>query len=951
MARLNIPDEPTSQTFTVGSTQSVFPIDFAIFAKSDLGVRVDEAPLDQSAFTFTGTVLDNGGYQGGTVTLNTAATAGQVVVISRFVAPVRASQFSPANTVPVGSIDQALNRLTATQQDLQRQFDGGFNPTLATGISFLPDGLNALSQAVQDKLRRISHVEDRTGGTAFAKLVNALGAHPTKGYGPLLANDFIDVTDDIFIPEGVHLKGPMSPGIRTSANYDGGRGVIRLAPGKTITLGYGATLEGFIIIHAGRAVPYANKAAALADLETWSDAGTAINIAGDDVRLENLLILGFNQAVRCNGFGRLVCEYVYGDCLNGIWISDAFDIPRVENCHFWPFLTAYVSDGTTEGLNVLFRDGIAYRLSGTGDWVKLTNSFAFGYGQGINSQGPDHITVLGCGFDNVNALGKTDTIGIYIGPGSRSIELIACQAAAQGTSYHIANTPDADAFPSPVVEMVACRSWGTHLCHIDHRNGYLNVRGGTYEQNGPNEFRFADTIQGASIDLDLPNNPEFVGSATALLKVRRSGSHIPDKTFNMVEAFPGVDITAETNAFKLIAQKLADDGKVLIVPEGSVVDVNATTPVNGVLRFTGGGTIRMIGVNGPVFQFTLAASVENIDLGNVHFVNQVGVGAPYTNSCCVRVVSTDPDVFFQHNNLDDISGQGFHSIVRIEVATRGTEFGQESNCAWNRFSRISARPGNNPAQYGVLMKAGSGTGNTFVDFTTALYDTTAVAAAVRVEGAGCVCGDIIFVGGHLGGSGAILSFGAGLAYRSNSSITASQPDAGLTKICHFDAPSEQFAGFDIEGLNIGGGVTATIWPYMSSSVIREIGVARWEAARYEKTSSVGAKSIDLYSLTYAPRVDGQPAGGTVEIHAGAEIAGAGYDSVYAKYMVTVTGSGIALKAIQAPIYHAGAPLLTLTANVSGYGLTLNLAYTTSAAGGDFDSNLIARGGTLKISKP
>lgn len=422
-------------------------------------------------------------------------------------------------------------------------------------------------------------------------------------------------------------------------------------------------------------------------------------------------------------------------------------------------------------------------------------------------------------------------------------------------------------------------------------------------------------------------------------------------SFNIKDICPGVNVAAETIALQSLVSLVDSKTVAMFVPEGSFTEINATISKAGVLRFYGGGTIVLKGVNGPVFQFTLATSVENIDLGNVHFVNQAVPGQPYGNSCCLRFVSTDPAVFFQHNNLDDISGEGFHSIIRVDMATRPTSFGQESNFAWNRISRMSARPGENLAQYGLYMRAGSGTGNTVIEPTTALYDTTAVAAAVRVEGAGCVCGDLIVTGGHFGGTGAIMSFGAGLAYRSNNSISASQPDAGLTKICHFDAPSEQFAAFDIEGLNVGGGVTATVWPYMSSSVIREIGVARWEAARYEKTSSVGAKSIDLYSLTYAPRVDGQPAGGIVEVHAGAEIAGAGYDSVYAKYMVTVTGSGIALKTIQAPIYHAGTPLLTLTANVAGYGLTLNLAYTTTSPGGDFDSNLIARGGTLKISKP
>lgn len=119
MARLNIPDEPTFQTYTVTAAQSVFPFDFAVFAKADLNVEVAGVGLDQSAFTLSGTLLENGGYQGGTITLNDAVANAEVSVY-RAVVPARASQFAPSNTVPVGSVDQALNRLTANIQDIQR---------------------------------------------------------------------------------------------------------------------------------------------------------------------------------------------------------------------------------------------------------------------------------------------------------------------------------------------------------------------------------------------------------------------------------------------------------------------------------------------------------------------------------------------------------------------------------------------------------------------------------------------------------------------------------------------------------------------------------------------------------------------------------------------------------------------------------------------------------------
>lgn len=120
MARLTIPDEQTFATFTVVTSTTAFPITFSLFAKADLTVLVDGVALDQSAFSFSGTVLEGGGYDGGTVTLN-AAVDDVTVRIERNVAPARTSNFAPASNTPVQTVDQALNRLTAVQQDQKRR--------------------------------------------------------------------------------------------------------------------------------------------------------------------------------------------------------------------------------------------------------------------------------------------------------------------------------------------------------------------------------------------------------------------------------------------------------------------------------------------------------------------------------------------------------------------------------------------------------------------------------------------------------------------------------------------------------------------------------------------------------------------------------------------------------------------------------------------------------------
>jgi len=122
MASLTVPDEVTFATFTVVTSTSAFPISFAVFEKANLTVLVDGGALTQSDFSFAGTLLDGGGYQGGTVTLNTPVS-GVVVRIERNIAPARASNYSPSASVPVRSIDQALNRQMAVTQDLTRKVE------------------------------------------------------------------------------------------------------------------------------------------------------------------------------------------------------------------------------------------------------------------------------------------------------------------------------------------------------------------------------------------------------------------------------------------------------------------------------------------------------------------------------------------------------------------------------------------------------------------------------------------------------------------------------------------------------------------------------------------------------------------------------------------------------------------------------------------------------------
>lgn len=124
MTLLNIPDQATSQTYTVTSPQSVFPFSFAVFAKTDLHFMVGSTELAQSDFTLSGTLLDGGGYQGGTITLNAPVTF-QTCLLWRETSAARGTNFSPAPTVPVRDIDVQFNRFAAALQDVRRDLASG----------------------------------------------------------------------------------------------------------------------------------------------------------------------------------------------------------------------------------------------------------------------------------------------------------------------------------------------------------------------------------------------------------------------------------------------------------------------------------------------------------------------------------------------------------------------------------------------------------------------------------------------------------------------------------------------------------------------------------------------------------------------------------------------------------------------------------------------------------
>lgn len=431
MARLTIPDEQTYATFTA-TAQTVFPITFALISgKPDLRLSVDGVERAQSTFTFSGTLLDGGGYQGGTVVSNSALTG--AVVIWRDVSPERASQFAPSNTVPVRSVDMALNRSMAISQDAKRDLSRallvelGDEPVSSQGVI---DAARAVANKaektyVQDvvvdvTLPPYNAVADFNGATGTDDSAAYLAAGATGRQPDMPEGDYF------FSQSTAHRLferiGSTGPG-RFWLNFFGSI----LAAGKTFPIGrlvsrLGSDLMGGILLGAeafGRGVRLA-----------------ATRISGPVIIPSDWSYLEWNMYARLptgkvrRGSGTNKLTYIGGFNLNV-----AGDLVQPDDLIFvghTPYLiVALESDGFTvknvDGSSVSFGDNTAYvyrwcydvskgicDVSGTSvSWVRGEEFFPFSYG----SEAHD-IQFNGGAWRNVSSITSNEALTLATSAGT-----------------------------------------------------------------------------------------------------------------------------------------------------------------------------------------------------------------------------------------------------------------------------------------------------------------------------------------------------------------------------------------------------------------------------------------------------------------------------------------------------------------------------------------------------
>lgn len=212
MANVKVPPFTEAPSTVVGGTAtSVFPFDFPFWAAADILVYVDDELIDEDDYSVEGFALQDdaaveGGYGSGAVTLD-AAVSDCTVTIDRRVVGDRQTQFSRSIPLGMPALNGDLNRLTARQQDLERQkvtrpvgeragkylaFDGDGNevpsagtgsdaalrtdladPTGASLINFKDDITGATGWTVQAALRALPVFPAAVGSLATTTLTTA----------------------------------------------------------------------------------------------------------------------------------------------------------------------------------------------------------------------------------------------------------------------------------------------------------------------------------------------------------------------------------------------------------------------------------------------------------------------------------------------------------------------------------------------------------------------------------------------------------------------------------------------------------------------------------------------------------------------------------------------------------------------------------------------------------
>lgn len=244
-----------------------------------------------------------------------------------------------------------------------------------------------LAQHFSDVTFTVDDFGAPTNGTSDATtaIQAALNAASSAGGGRVMLGPYryqISATG-LTIPTHVVLMGDfVNPGGQYTGNcYATDNYTLLVNSSGTITLGWASGLWGVEVQNSNYVCPTTLRTGITAQAAM---AGTAITMAGGDVWLQKLFILGFAQAVSSSGYARIHIDDIIGDNTAGIYLDNSHDTSHIDRVHWWPYITGGQSwSGTNYTIT-----GVANNGSGL---IRITtsvpNAFITGDVVGVNAVG------------------------------------------------------------------------------------------------------------------------------------------------------------------------------------------------------------------------------------------------------------------------------------------------------------------------------------------------------------------------------------------------------------------------------------------------------------------------------------------------------------------------------------------------------------------------------------
>lgn len=243
---------------------------------------------------------------------------------------------------------------------------------------------------------------------------------PARSY---LIDSTLNVLNAVCIKGGID-----QPDFYFAADFEACGSKLIVNSAATIYLWNGASITNCLLQRKGMTFPV--DAAGVAAFD-----GTAISLKGYDAgqSVTRCAITGFQWAIKADAApasgAQVRVNQVDIDCTNGIYLVNNWDISYIDQVYCWPF--SVIVDGGSPADSLLQRSGAAFYFDTDCDWIKATNSFAYGYDIGFYINSSNNFTLLGCGTDYTATIEPgVFPYGYYIDGTATGGSLIGCRAAA-----------------------------------------------------------------------------------------------------------------------------------------------------------------------------------------------------------------------------------------------------------------------------------------------------------------------------------------------------------------------------------------------------------------------------------------------------------------------------------------------------------------------------------------